>query len=172
MNVVDRCVCRYVQDAKTFSRWEYRLLALTGLFLAVNANAPDTLTVEDAVRLGNNGFDKEQIQGKEKEILQMLGNALHPPTPQKFLKLYFLALLGHNCNRYSKHVFQKANYLIELSIMEHFAVIYKPSQVALAATLNAFEDEDIALAPDKISLLQEIGVVEGLDSCQDYLRRL
>jgi len=66
---------------------------------------------------------------------------VHPPTAYCFGK-HLLVLLPHSVVKVNdRHaILELARFLTELSVIDYFFVIHKPSDVAVAALLNAMED--------------------------------
>ncbi len=76
-------------------------------------------------------------------------------------------------------VLELARFLTELSVIDYFFVIHRPSLVALAALLNAMDAVPGVTSRARLELLEEIGRVEGVDpslppvdECRNRLRLL
>lgn len=80
----------------------------------------------------------------EYDVLQRLQWHVHPPTPQVFVKHYLFFL-----SQEDPEIHDLAQFMAELSVMDYFFVNYKPSEVAIAALLNAME----RLSPNSTSQL-------------------
>lgn len=81
----------------------------------------------------------------ENELVHSLTWLLNPPTPQA-ITMHMLSLLPHNLSRTTlENVANICLYLIELSVADYFFVTTKKSIVAIAALLNATENQ--ALQP-------------------------
>jgi hypothetical protein len=121
----------------------FQLLSMTCLYLAIKLNECKHLLIPGSVSsmdtilqlAGRGFFTLEQMETMEYDILQRLQWHVHPPTPQLFAKdfLYFLSTEEQDIQDLSQ-------FMVELSIMDYFFVCYKPSEVALAALLNAMDE--------------------------------
>jgi hypothetical protein len=120
----------------------FQLLAMTSLYLAIKLNEYKHLIIpgskssmDTILQLSRGFFTLEQMEKMECNILQRLQWHVHPPTPQLFVKhfLFFFSPEEHDAH-------DLAQFLAELSVMDYFFVSYKPSEVAIAALLNAIED--------------------------------
>jgi septum formation topological specificity factor MinE len=119
----------------------FQLLAMTCLYLSIKLNEykhlliPDSTSSMDTIlRLSRGAFTLEQMEKMEYEVLQRLRWHVHPPSPQLFVKhfLFFLSVEEHE-------IHDLTQFMIELSVMDYFFVSFKPSEVAIAALLNALD---------------------------------
>lgn len=119
----------------------FQLLAMTCLYLSIKLNEYKHLLIpgskssmDTILRLSRGFFTLEQMERMEYDILQRLQWHVHPPTPQIMVKhlLFFLSVEEHE-------VHDLAQFMVELSVMDYFFVSYKPSEVAIAALMNAME---------------------------------
>ena len=146
MNHLDRflATCDHDVEKNTF-----QLLAMTSLYLAIKLNEYKHLLIpgskssmDTILQLSRGFFTLQQMEKMEYDILQRLQWHLHPPTPQLFVK-HFLCFLSPE----HQEVHDLAQFLVELSVMDYFFVSFKPSEVAIAAILNALED----IMPQRLS---------------------
>lgn len=104
---------------------------------------------------------------------------VHPPTAYCFGKHALYLLPGTAVTMDDRHaVLELARFLTELSVIDYFFVIHKPSAVALAAILNAMEN--VPGAKPAISIFcAEVGKNTPLDpteatvfECRNRMRLL
>lgn len=119
---------------------ELQLLTLSCLYLAIKLNEASAIricgaksTMESLLRLARARFSVDQMMRMEYDVLQRLQWRMHPPTPQAFAE-YFAPILYPSNPRLLR---DQALYLIELAALDYYFVEYKPSEIALAASLNA-----------------------------------
>eukprot|EP00980_Cylindrotheca_fusiformis_P011925 scaffold2830_cov131-Cylindrotheca_fusiformis.AAC.46 len=96
---------------------------------------------------------------------------MHPPTSYCFVK-HLLFLLPHtSVSMETRHsILELARFLTELSIIDYFFVVYRPSAVALAALLNSLEAIQGNSRAPIIDFEAELKQIPGLDPCrQDVL---
>jgi hypothetical protein len=139
------------------SHREFLLLSLTAFYLAVklvcNPSRGGSFPIMNAVLgMSKNQFTADQVAGAERQILEALGYRVHPPTPDRYLQ-DLVELCCYRCvandsdaamlRLQRERVHDYSLYLIELSVLDHFFLHYKPSEIAVAALYNA---RDVALA--------------------------
>jgi hypothetical protein len=139
MSHLDRYLasCTHAVDKNRF-----QLLSMTCLYLAIKLNEykhlliPGSVSSMDTIlQLSRGFFTLEQMEMMENDILQRLQWHVHPPTPQVFVK-HFLFFLSTE----EQDIQDLSQFMVELSVMDYFFVCYKPSEVALAALLNAMDE--------------------------------
>jgi hypothetical protein len=136
MNYVDRYLA--ASDARTIAKNDFQLLSMTCLYLSIKLHEAKHIMVPGAsssmdtiLRLGRGHYTLEQMEEMELKILQRLQWRVHPPTPQDFVREFLTT--G------DLEVQDLAYFMVELSSMDYFFVTYKPSEIAIAALLNAME---------------------------------
>lgn len=138
MNHLDRYLAVY---PSTVDKNFFQLLAMTCLYLSVKLNEYKHLLIpgsnssmETILQLSRGYFTLEQMEKMEHDVLQRLQWHVHPPTPQTFVKhfLFFLSIEEHEVHDLSQ-------FMVELSVMDYFFVSYKPSEIAIAGVLIAFD---------------------------------
>jgi hypothetical protein len=105
---------------------------------------------------------------------------VHPPTAYCFSKHMLLLLPASSVNLETRHtLLELARFLTELSVIDYYFVIHKPSTVALAALMNAMDEIPGASLGMKDSFIQELCKVTGQDlsgdelaACRKRLRQL
>jgi hypothetical protein len=139
MSHLDRYLssCTHAVDQNRF-----QMLSMTCLYLAIKLNECKPLLIPGSVssmdtilQLSRGFFTLEETERMEYDILQRLQWHVHPPTPQLFIK-HFLLLLRME----RQDIQDLVQFIVELSVMDYFFVCYKPSEVALAALLNAMDE--------------------------------
>jgi hypothetical protein len=136
MNYVDRYLA--ASDARTIDKNDFQLLSMTCLYLSIKLHEVKHIMVPGAtssmdtiLHLGRGHYTLEQMEEMELKILQRLQWRVHPPTPQDFVREFLTT--G------DLEVQDLAYFMVELSSMDYFFVPYKPSEIAIAALLNAME---------------------------------
>ena len=119
----------------------FQLLAMTCLYLSIKLNEYKHLLIpgskssmDTILQLSRGFFTLDEMEKMEYDILQRLQWHVHPPTPQVFVK-HYLYFLGQE----DKEIYDLAQFMTELSVMDYFFVGYRPSEIAIAALLNAVE---------------------------------
>jgi transcription initiation factor TFIIIB Brf1 subunit/transcription initiation factor TFIIB len=119
----------------------FQLLAMTCLYLSIKLNEYKHLLIpgskssmDTILQLSRGFFTLKEMEKMEYNILQRLQWHVHPPTPQCFVKHFLFALSMEDVETHDL-----AQFMAELSVMDYFFVSYKPSEVAIAALLNATE---------------------------------
>ena len=95
-------------------------------------------------------YQEMEFVHMEQTILQALKWRVNGPTQLGFVT-HFMALMPSAVHPAVKNaIFDYARYQTELAVAEHALVSAKPSEVALAAVLNAVEGMDMGLFPLKL----------------------
>lgn len=105
---------------------------------------------------------------------------VHPPTAYCFAKHILFLLPYASVSMDVRHdILELARFLTELSVIDYYFVVHRPSLVALAALLNAMDTVPGVTSKARLELLQELGRVKGLDpshaqveECRNRLRLL
>jgi hypothetical protein len=134
----------------------FQLLAMTCLYLSIKLNEYKHLLIKGSkssmdtiLQLSRGFFTLKEMEGMEYDVLQRLQWHVHPPTPQVFVKhfLFFFSIEDSETH-------DLAQFMAELSVMDYFFVSYKPSEVAIAALLNAMERLSLNSTSDMIFPIQ------------------
>jgi hypothetical protein len=119
----------------------FQLLAMTCLYLSIKLNEYKHLLIpgskssmDTILQLSRGFFTLKEMEKMEYNILQRLQWHVHPPTPQCFVKHFLFVLSMEDAETHDL-----AQFMAELSVMDYFFVSYKPSEVAIAALLNAMD---------------------------------
>lgn len=174
IHYLDRFLATRRVDKKAF-----QLAAMTTLFLAIKLFEPGRLGMQSMTELSRGYFSVDQMLTMELCILRSLSWRMHPPTAYSFGRhLLFLLPLKSVSMNVRHDVLELARFLTELSVIDYFFVVHRPSVVAYAALLNAMED--IPCAGAAISdLVAEVHSIthlrfesEELRDCRSRLRLL
>lgn len=154
-NMLDRFLQKYLAEhPEGINKKHFQLLALTVLYLTIKLDCHQGfLSMEMMIHLSREKFTKTQMVDMEKEVLETLEWKLHPPTASVFLK-HFLLLL--EADQDVKHdVIESARFYMELAVLDYKSVQHRSSRIALAALLNAMDQERSAVTPNSCTFVQD-----------------
>lgn len=142
LNYVDRYLATTSNAASEVDKkLGFQLLSMTCLYLAIKLYEfkhiliPGSTSSMNTIRKLSRGYySLEQMEKTEYDVLHRLQWHVHPPTPQLFIS-HFLP----SCSTGSSEIQDLASFMVELSVMDYYFVSYKPSELAIAALLNAME---------------------------------
>lgn len=120
---------------------EYQLGAMAALYLGLKVyDSPSMRVVKlsSLVKLGNSQFTEEDIVRMERQIINVMGWRLNPPTPNCFLQQY-LVLLPIQSEVAKSRIEQKALGVIEISVAKEYFYSMEPSILGYAALLIALD---------------------------------
>mmetsp|Transcript_22747 Transcript_22747/g.40374 ORF Transcript_22747/g.40374 Transcript_22747/m.40374 type:complete len:425 (-) Transcript_22747:253-1527(-) len=136
---------------------DYQLGAMTALYLALKVyDSPSMRIVKlsSLVKLGNGEFNEQDILRMERDLVQLLGWHLNPPTPNCFLQQY-LTLLPHHTEEvteknsnissiksYRDSLEEHAFKAIEVAMARDYFLAVPPSVIGHSALLMAIETMD------------------------------
>lgn len=140
MNLVDRYLFKYTvsSDAHSMGKKQFQLLSLTALYVAIKLDGHFFLSIDHLTQLGRGRIRKEEIVQMEQDILFRLDWYVHPPTSYVFLRHYLLLLQPAETQ---SGIWEVAKFYLELSVLDYQFVRHRPSLIAMAALLNAIQDE-------------------------------
>jgi hypothetical protein len=105
---------------------------------------------------------------------------VHPPTGCCFAKSYLQLLSNEDVSldlRYD--ILELSRFLTELSVIDYYFVIHRPSVVGLAALLNSMEELPSCSAASRVTLIQAVQKITSLNAlspevidCRNRLRLL
>jgi Cyclin, C-terminal domain len=102
---------------------------------------PRQLPMSVILELSKHRFTSCQISAAEFGILQALSWRVHPPTPDQYVFDLVDLCCGNGCSAAAaatrEDVFDCTIYLIELSVVNHYFLDFKPSEIVVAAMHNA-----------------------------------
>jgi|UniRef100_A0A8J9WZT6 hypothetical protein len=150
MSYLDRYLCTPKGKEALCNRKEYQLAAMTALYIAIKIHEPLEMETSLLADLSRGCYTEMEFVHMEQTILQALKWRVNGPTLLGFVA-HFVALLPESVHpAIAETIFDYARYQTEIAIAEHVLVSIKPSEVALAAVLNAIEGMDVALLPLKV----------------------
>jgi Cyclin, N-terminal domain/Cyclin, C-terminal domain len=158
------------------NRKEYQLAAMTALYVAIKLHEPLEMETSLLADLSRGCYNEMEFVEMEQVILLSLKWRVNGPTALGFVQHYltFLPDSVHPC--VSEAIFDYARYQIELATADQSFVNIRPSEVGLAALLNALEGIDTKLLSFKIQskFIRNIErfsemVVEDVESLQAKL---
>ncbi len=120
---------------------DYQLGAMAALYLGLKVfDSPSVRVVKlsSLVKLGNAQIKEEDIIRMEKEIINVMGWRLNPPTPNCFLQQYLVLLPTQSYATRGK-IEQKALDAIEISVASDRFYSIEPSIIGYAALLIALD---------------------------------
>lgn len=120
---------------------EFLLLSVASFYLAIKLVCKPSnrlFPVRIMVDIAKHQFTAQQIADTEYAILQGVDWHVHPPTADQFL-VVLVQLCGPSFFLCREKLQDYATYLLELSVLYHCFLPYKPSEVAVAA-LHAASD--------------------------------
>lgn len=116
-------------EKRTTARRHLQLLGVTALLVAGKLEEQYPLTIQDTVYVTDRAYTKDEVIQMEVSILTLLDFKVCRPTAVHFLDRYQIV---NGCKEEHRDL---ANYLLELTLVEHKMVKYSPSQLAAAAML-------------------------------------
>jgi hypothetical protein len=150
MSYLDRYLCTPKGLEALCNRKEYQLAAMTALYVAIKLHEPLEMETSLLADLSRGCYNEMEFVAMEQTILQGLKWKVNGPTPLGFVQ-YFMALLPQEVHPLvGSVVMDYARFQIELAVSEQGFVAIRPSEVALAAVLNALEGMDTGLIPLKV----------------------
>lgn len=149
MSYLDRYLCSRQGRSALANRKEYQLTAMTALYVAIKIHEPLEMETALLADLSRGCYEEMEFVHKEEELLQAIKWRVGGPTALGFVQ-QFLALMPETVHpAVAEAIMEYARYQTELAISEHSLVDMNPSEIALAAILNAMEGMDINLLPPK-----------------------
>jgi len=116
-------------EKRTTARRHLQLLGITALLVAGKFEEQYPLTIQDTVYVTDRAYTKDEVIQMEVSILTLLDFKVCQPTAVHFLDRYQIV---NGCKEEHREL---ANYLLELTLVEHKMVKYSPSHLAAAAML-------------------------------------
>lgn len=149
MSALDRYLCTSAGRKALCNRKEYQLAAMTTLYIAIKIHEPLEMETSLLADLSRGCYNEMEFVEMEQQVLMALEWRVNGPTPLGFIQ-HFMALAPDTLHPDVVDViFDYARFQTELAISEHAFVAIKPSEIALAAVLNAMEGLDTNIMPLK-----------------------
>lgn len=150
MSYLDRFLCTHKGLEALCNRKQYQLAAMTALYIAIKLHEPLEMETSLLADLSRGCYTEMEFVGMEQTILSALAFRVNGPTALGFVQ-YYMALIPENVHpTVAALIMDYARYQTELAVSEQSFVAIKPSEVALAAVLNAMEGMDTVLLPLKV----------------------
>ncbi|PFH61908.1 hypothetical protein XA68_15924 [Ophiocordyceps unilateralis] len=122
VNIIDRFLSEKVVQLDRL-----QLVGITAMFIASKYEEVLSPHVENFKRITDNGFSEAEILSAERFVLSTLNYDLSYPNPMNFLRRVSKA---DNYDIQSRTI---GKYLVEISLMDHRFIAYRPSHCAAAA---------------------------------------
>ncbi|CAB9515920.1 diatom-specific cyclin [Seminavis robusta] len=165
MSYLDRYLCSRPGRSALANRKEYQLTAMTALYIAIKIHEPLEMETALLADLSRGCYEEMEFVHKEEELLQALKWRVGGPTALGFIQ-HYLALLPDTVHpAVAEAMMDYARYQTELAISEHSLVDIHPSEIGLAALLNAMEGMDVSLLSPKAQA-KFVRTLEKVSGCQ------
>lgn len=149
MSYLDRYLCTPRGREALCNRKEYQLAAMTALYIAIKIHEPLEMETSLLADLSRGCYKEMEFVEMEQTILQALKWRVNGPTSLSFIQ-HFMYLIPSTVHPHvAETLFDYARFQTEIAVAEHCFVYLKPSEIALAAILNAIEGMDPILFPLK-----------------------
>lgn len=147
MSYLDRFLCTKQGLEALCNRKQYQLAAMTALYIAIKLHEPLEMETSLLADLSRGCYTEMEFVGMEQTILSALDFRVNGPTPLGFVQ-YMMALIPETLHpSVAALIMDFARYQTELAVSEQSFVDVRPSEVAIAAVLNAMEGMDASLLP-------------------------
>lgn len=131
---------------------------MTALYVAIKLHEPLEMETSLLADLSRGCYTEMEFVEMEQTMLQALEFRVNGPTPLSFLQ-HFMSMVSATVHpTVADLVMDYARYQMELAVSEQAFAHIKPSELALAALLNALEGMDTSLFPvhEQAKLLRKI----------------
>jgi len=158
ISILDRFMSTEIGMTQIFvDRKKYQLATMTCLYIAIKANetVETCLNLNTLTALGRGLYSETDFTQMERIILTALQWRVNDPTPSAFVNDFMSLLLHHyydhdeddelfisNTNSVLDNIKVVARKQAEMAFSEYFFIKYSPSDIALAAVLNAMTEMD------------------------------
>jgi hypothetical protein len=150
MSYLDRYLCTSKGRSALCNRKEYQLAAMTALYIAIKLHEPLEMETSLLADLSRGCYTEMEFVEMEQFMLQALKWRVNGPTALGFVQHFLTFLPSQVHESVAEALFDYARFQTELAISDQAFVSLKPSEVGLAATLNAVEGMDQSLLPLKL----------------------
>lgn len=150
MSYLDRYLCTRKGRDALCNRKEYQLAAMTALYVAIKLHEPLEMETSLLADLSRGCYTEMEFVGMEQTILQALKFRVNGPTALGYVQKYVALLPSAVHPDVADLVLDYARFQTELAVSDHTFVSIKPSELGLAALLNALEGMDQSLLPQKL----------------------
>lgn len=165
MSYLDRYMCSKKGKKALGDRKQYQLVAMTCLYIAIKLHEPLEMETSLLADLSRGCYTEMEFANMEQCILEAIEWRVSGPTPLAFVLHYVSFLPDIVSPSVVEAIFDYARYQTELAIGDHYFVKSKPSEVGMAALLNALEGMDTSLVPERIQtrLVRTIVMYTNMD---------
>jgi Cyclin, N-terminal domain len=147
MSYLDRFLCTKKGEEALCNRKLYQLAAMTALYIAIKLHEPLEMETSLLADLSRGCYTEMEFVGMEQTILSALDFRVNGPTPLGFVQ-HFVAMMPKTVHpAVTDLLLDYARYQTELAVSEQSFASIKPSEIGLAAVLNAMEGMDQTLMP-------------------------
>ncbi|KAH8164827.1 hypothetical protein CIB48_g3410 [Xylaria polymorpha] len=153
INIIDRFLSKKVVQLDRL-----QLVGITAMFIASKYEEVLSPHVANFKHVADDGFTEEEILSAERFILGVLNYDLSYPNPMNFLRRISKA------DNYDIQTRTIAKYLMEISLLDHRFMQYRPSHVAAAAIYLARLIFDRG---EWVSLIKSVVIKINIDNSQD-----
>ncbi|WOL09745.1 hypothetical protein Cni_G18498 [Canna indica] len=126
VNIIDRFL-----EKQEIVRKKLQLVGVTAMLLACKYEEVSVPVVEDLVLISDRAYTREEILEMERQILNTLQFNMSVPTPYVFMKRFLKAAES------DKKLELLSFFIIELCLVEHKMLQFRPSLLAAAAVYTA-----------------------------------
>ncbi|XP_073001468.1 cyclin-B2-2-like isoform X2 [Typha latifolia] len=126
VNIIDRFLAR-----QTVVRKKLQLVGITAMLLACKYEEVSVPVVEDLILISDRAYTREELLEMERLILNTLQFNMSMPTPYAFMRRFLKAAQA------DKKMELLSFYIIELCLVEHQTLKFRPSLLAAAAIYTA-----------------------------------
>ena len=124
---------------RTVNRRVFQLAAMTALYIAIKLYENGHFAISSITALSRGYFIAEHIVAMEEIMLKALKWHVHPPTPIAFCRDFMLLISTDLPPKIRCEIEDLVRYLTELSACDYWFVTRKPSTIAIASFMYAFE---------------------------------
>jgi len=151
MSILDRFVSTSNGHDILLDRSQYRLAAITALYLTFKVHCPKVLSPCTITQLSRGLYTMTDIEVMELRILEAIQWRIHPPTLIDFVRVYFdiiisklQRIIDHNDIRFidkqTQHaIMELVTYQTNIIVVNFEITIEKSSHVAVAVLFNVLE---------------------------------
>lgn len=164
MEMVDRFLSKpsHIASRALRSHWEYQLLAMSALYLAIKLNERVAFGSEYFSMVSNGAYATEEIEEMETTLLQGLAWRVNGPTSRQIayhiLSLLCLRLGIEIDERTWVIILDEVLYQTEHAVRDYYYTTQQCSTIAMAAIFNALELKEME-DKERIDLLSELLIV-------------
>jgi len=165
MDILDRYSATRMQDDDIFVGKNYKIAAMTAIYLAIRVAGKNNLQVADLIRASRGNFGVHDVSATGKSMLQCLTWGIRIVTPHDFVDAILQCLSSKVPEAAKTSLRESAMYLVELSVYDAYFTKMCASKVAMAAMLNIaektaddFTSNELAAFCDALSQVTHTGL--------------